>query len=310
MDSQLTLIEQDELKECEVVIERGLQTFYEVGEALLRIRDKHLYRTEFSSFEDYCQKRWGLERRRAYEFMNAAQITSNITSLSSGDDMPSPEFERHVRPLRVLRDENGNYDPELQMQAWKRAVETAPNGKITSPHVQSVVNDMLDRPSRDKMQVHYSSESEQWNTPQLIIDRVLKVMGTVELDPCSNSHDDPNIPAQCVYTEADNGLSHAWFGTVYMNPPYGDVIKEWVEKLASDYEDGHLQEAIALLPARTDTQWFRRLRDYPRCFVWGRLRFSDATNSAPFPSMVVYLGGKLEAFTNAFNDIGDVYIVY
>jgi phage N-6-adenine-methyltransferase len=307
MDTQLTLIEQDELKECEIVIERGLQTFYEVGEALLRIRDKRLYRCNYDTFESYCQLHWNLEYRRAKAFMDASIIIKNIEQKKSDPVdhiLPLPEYERQVRPLTVLK------TPEEQREAWQRAIETAPNGRITGPHVQSIVNEMLGKSTPDKMQVHYSSESEQWNTPQLIIDRVLKVMRTIELDPCSNSHDNPNIPAQCVYTEEDNGLSHAWFGTVYMNPPYGDVIKEWVEKLASDYEDGHLQEAIALLPARTDTQWFRRLRDYPRCFVWGRLRFSDATNSAPFPSMVVYLGENVETFTDIFSDIGDVYIVY
>ena len=44
-----------------------------------------------------------------------------------------------------------------------------------------------------------------------------------------------------------------------------------------------------LLPARTDTKWFH---DYiygkaEIRFIKGRLKFGDAKNSAPFPSMVV-----------------------
>ena len=47
-----------------------------------------------------------------------------------------------------------------------------------------------------------------------------------------------------------------------------------------------------LLPARTDTKWFHQFcLDKERvsvvCFVKGRLKFGDQTNSAPFPSMII-----------------------
>lgn len=47
-----------------------------------------------------------------------------------------------------------------------------------------------------------------------------------------------------------------------------------------------------LLPARTDTQWFH---DYiygkaEVRFIRGRLKFGEARNSAPFPSMIVIFG--------------------
>ena len=49
---------------------------------------------------------------------------------------------------------------------------------------------------------------------------------------------------------------------------------------------------VMLLPARTDTAWFH---DYVMeateiRFIRGRLKFGDAVNSAPFPSMVVIFG--------------------
>ncbi len=46
------------LAECEAVIEKGMDTFLEVGNALLRIRDERLYRVGFSTFQEYCQARW------------------------------------------------------------------------------------------------------------------------------------------------------------------------------------------------------------------------------------------------------------
>jgi hypothetical protein len=58
----------------------------------------------------------------------------------------------------------------------------------------------------------------------------------------------------------------------------------------AEHEAGNVGEAVALVPSRTDTEWFRMLRDFPKCFVSGRLNFSEHEKSAPFPSVVIYLG--------------------
>lgn len=91
-----------------------------------------------------------------------------------------------------------------------------------------------------------------------------------------------------------------------MNPPYGRTIGDWVDKLVSEYESGAVVEAIALVPARTDTEWFKRFRRYPRCFVFGRLSFSNS-GTAPFPSVAVYLGKNLPTFLVEFSSIGDTF---
>src|SRR5262249_22189636 len=91
-----------------------------------------------------------------------------------------------------------------------------------------------------------------------------------------------------------------------MNPPYGDEIAIWVDRLIQAYEGEEIVEAIALLPARTDTKWFQSLteiEDYVLCFVTGRLRFSGAENSAPFPSVVVYMGPDVELFKKYFEGV-------
>jgi hypothetical protein len=59
---QLTISEQNEFERCEIVIKQGLETFIEVGTALMTIRNKRLYRAEFETFEEYCRDRWGMER--------------------------------------------------------------------------------------------------------------------------------------------------------------------------------------------------------------------------------------------------------
>ena len=152
-----------------------------------------------------------------------------------------------------------------------------------------------------------SSNSDEWYTTADIIDRVVRVMGAIDLDPCSNSHEDPNVPAAKHYTKDDDGLDLDWVGRVYMNPPYGLAIPNWVEKLLSEYAAGRLTEAVVLVPARTDTRWFRMLRDFPRCFMFGRVRFNGHVNSAPFPTMLVGIGVDREKFLAVTGEMGDVY---
>ncbi len=163
-----------------------------------------------------------------------------------------------------------------------------------------------DRP-KSSMAVHFSSESPEHYTPSVIIDAAIACMGGIDLDPCSNSKETPNVPAATHYTREDDGLSQEWRGCVYMNPPYGREIDDWVAKLVSEYEAGNVTEAIALVPSRTDTQWWQRLREYHVCLVSGRLKFIGNNDSAPFPSAVFYLGQNIGRFVYAFEDLGDIW---
>ena len=75
---------------------------------------------------------------------------------------------------------------------------------------------------------------------------------------------------------------------VFCNPPYGRAISHWVRKA---YQESRKADTtvVMLLPARTDTAWFHDYI-YHRAeirFIRGRLKFGDARQSAPFPSMVV-----------------------
>lgn len=77
--------------------------------------------------------------------------------------------------------------------------------------------------------------------------------------------------------------------TVFCNPPYGrKETGEWVEKCALESRKPNTT-VVMLIPARTDTRWFHEYI-YHKAeirFIKGRLKFGNAQNSAPFPSMVV-----------------------
>ena len=83
-----------ELIELECVIERGLQTFVEVGTALLRIKTGKLYRhyrhegRPVETFEDYCLYRWDWTRQAGYQYIAAAEVAQNVkTTLHSNAEL-------------------------------------------------------------------------------------------------------------------------------------------------------------------------------------------------------------------------------
>jgi len=151
-----------------------------------------------------------------------------------------------------------------------------------------------------------SSDSNEWYTTPDIINAVIEVMGDIDLDPCSNSHTAPNVPAAKHFTQKDDGLSQNWYGQVYVNPPYGRQLPLWIDKIVTEYNAGNIS-AIVLVPARPDTRWFRMLRTFPRCFMFGRVRFNGHENSAPFPTMLVNVGCDSGLFNHVMSELGDIY---
>jgi len=81
-------------------------------------------------------------------------------------------------------------------------------------------------------------------------------------------------------------------GVCWMNPPYGREIGLWMKKAWESSLSG--ATVVCLVPARTDTKWWH---DYAMKgeieFIRGRLKFGNATNSAPFPSAVVVYRERL-----------------
>jgi hypothetical protein len=135
--AQLTLVEIDSLAGHEATIERHLDTFVAVGEALLAIRDGRLYRETHDTFEDYCRERWGLARKRGYDLMAAAQVSAVLSPIG---DTPGPANEAVARELAPLRDE-----PERLREAWQEAVERH-GPEPTAAEVREIVKPTLAPP--------------------------------------------------------------------------------------------------------------------------------------------------------------------
>lgn len=130
---RLTDRETTELKECEQILERGLGTFFEVGNALLQIRESHLYRATHRTFEQYCHERWNMGRSYAWRLIGAAE---RMNLLPEDTTFPRPINEFQIRPFLKLA-------PKEFPSAWKQVVKTAKEGKVTPRVVQVVVRKLL-----------------------------------------------------------------------------------------------------------------------------------------------------------------------
>lgn len=78
---ELSADEQGRLQSLEAVIEKGKQTFMDVGMALMEIRRADLYRATHSTFENYCTERWGFSRPYANHIIRASQVAHEMGTI-------------------------------------------------------------------------------------------------------------------------------------------------------------------------------------------------------------------------------------
>jgi phage N-6-adenine-methyltransferase len=139
-----------------------------------------------------------------------------------------------------------------------------------------------------------ASVGQCWETPSDLLSLLYGVF-RFDLDPCSPRKDGP-VKARVRFTAADDGLSLPWHGTVFVNPPYGRAIGDWIAKARSEFEQGNAKRVVLLVPSRTDTSyWHEHIQG--RAKVWflrGRLKFSGGKQSAPFPSALAVYGTSAE----------------
>lgn len=142
----------------------------------------------------------------------------------------------------------------------------------------------------------YSSRSEEWATPQGLFDALDREF-RFTLDAAASKE---NAKCARFYSKADrDGLTQPWGSeVVFLNPPYGREIGKWMQR-AAEQSSGAKATVVCLIHARTDTKWWHTwVMPYASelRFIRGRVTFAGATNSSPFPSVVVVFrpGGRVE----------------
>jgi hypothetical protein len=148
---------------CEKIIEKGQQTFVEVGNALLEIREGRYYRADYETFHDYCLQRWGFQDSRARQLIAAAKTVANVESVTT----VTPTTERQARELNKLA-------PEDQPRAWQDAVETCEQAgePVTAKAVKQAVERVKGKPAET---------SAALRNIETAINRAMRKRGTAEV---------------------------------------------------------------------------------------------------------------------------------
>lgn len=143
-------------------------------------------------------------------------------------------------------------------------------------------------------------KTDVWLTPPELHEQ----LGRFDLDPCAAPEPRPWPTADKMVSLPEDGLSVAWGGRVWVNPPYSREAVKWIKKLA-DHGTG-----TALIFARTETAWFVEQvwkRATAILFIHGRLHFhypdgSRAPANAGAPSCLVAYGENDAAILKSISD--------
>ena len=165
--------------------------------------------------------------------------------------------------------------------------------------------------------------AQHWGTPPIYVKAVRKVLGRIDLDPCSNEFSVVDARVEYRLPEHD-GLIESWdYKTIYVNPPYGTDkargtrIRDWLGRCI-DAHRKYKSEVIALVPVATNTGHWKKS-------VWGaarsvaflydtRLKFmvdgEPSVRGAPMACAAVYWGIlHAKTFREVFAEHGAVVSV-
>jgi len=280
-----------ELEHHEAIIERGLMTFTEVGTSLMTIRDKRLYKETHSTFESYCQERWGWSKSHANRHIQAAHLGEILAPMGV-----KPTTERQARELTPLLDQ-----PDVLRETWD---QVQAEGNVTA---QSIRDAVRERAVIKTVHVSWNSGQNEWYTPSYIIEKARYVMGGIELDPASSEIANATVKAQEYFTIVDNGLEQDWWGKVWLNPPYSqpDITNFAKAVITKSYD-----QIMILVNNATETNWFQMMAAHANiiCLVNKRVKFLDETGAATGAPLqgqaILYKGPNIDRFLNAFKGEG------
>jgi ParB family chromosome partitioning protein len=161
--------------------------------------------------------------------------------------------------------------------------------------------------------VHISQNTgiPEWYTPPEFIEAARQVLGKIDLDPATSAIAQRTVKARYYFTKDDDGLSKAWQGRVWLNPPYAaDLVGRFVGKLCDHYEAGDVVAAIQLVNNATETTWFQRAAGLAGafCFPAGRIKFLDEEGNPGAPlqgQVLLYFGEEVRPFVAAFSPFGE-----
>lgn len=135
--------------------------------------------------------------------------------------------------------------------------------------------------------------TDNWGTPKALFDKLEAEFNFV-LDVCALPE---NAKCERFFSPDLDGLKHPWTGpkhyreSIWMNPPYGRGIEQWVEKAYCTSLSG--LRVVALLPSRTNAPWWHEFVMKAReiRFIRKKVPFDGPVQGVPFWGSVIAVFG-------------------
>ncbi|QDZ25526.1 hypothetical protein HOP50_17g80680 [Chloropicon primus] len=139
------------------------------------------------------------------------------------------------------------------------------------------------------------------------------------LDPCTNSKETPNIPAQVLYDKHDDGLDskNSWKGYhIILNPEYkAKILWRFINRAIDEVENDNCPAIIVVCRNSTDAAYFHRLTPYPRILLRRKsIHFKDYDSTPIGFGIVVFCICKvncklyMKRFYDSFSQYGEINI--
>jgi hypothetical protein len=208
--------------------------------------------------------------------------------------------------LPVRRAEEDTGMPHQRVSDLRAALEEDPEGYrdgLLGPQYRAA---FLAGRETDTSRRIQQSNSKEYYTPARYLAAAREVLGDIDLDPASNDHAQALVRAGAYFTKENDLLKPEWWGRVWLNPPYGDLVGKFIDKLSIELKAGRVTAAVCLVNAHcTDTDWFKPLWDGVLCFTDHRIDFAGGSfNGSSHGSVSVYFGPDRPKFVSAFRQFG------
>lgn len=157
----------------------------------------------------------------------------------------------------------------------------------------------------------HSKKEIRWGTPADIVERARRVMGSIDLDPCSSVSFNEVVQATRYYSlddRGEDGLVLPWSGNCFVNPP-GKLVRRFWQKAMTTRPPmiwvGFSVEQLALLA----TEDYHPM-DFSFCILRKRLSFKRHDGFRGSPSHSNYICGvnvNHAKFVEEFSPLGRIY---
>lgn len=321
----------NKLKKLETIINDNIKkAWYENGLCLMEIRDSKLYKNRYTTFEDYLQKRWDYSSSYVYRLISSAKTFQMLENQKNEANSTAkkgifgseilPKNEAQIRPLLELESDSERsfvWDRVIQsgekptMAAVKDAVDEFKAHPVEVEHIK--FEPVPVRKGLIAGQHSQKASDDEYYTPEKYIESVRKLLMVIDLDPASNPIAQEAVQATDYFTIDNCGLHKPWVGSVFMNPPFSDIIKTFACKFVDEYQLGNITEGVVLTNAGTDTSWFHTLLSASSAFCLTEGRISFIKNGQPLKNngkgqVFFYFGKHIESFADIFKYHGSISI--